>query len=120
MSCVSLMALPFVSFFGRILDEQNGHHNILPPLEHIASGFVGVVLIQIRPSADRITCGVNGISVIIAPNALSASFTAFATAAAAPAVPASPAPLAPSSVSEVGDTTWPTSMSGISPDTGTR
>ena len=55
--------------------------------------------IQIRPSAVRMTCGVSGISVITAPNGLSASFTAFATAAAAPAVPASPAPFAPSSVS---------------------
>ena len=42
------------------------------------------------------------------------------TAAAAPAVPASPAPLAPSSVSCVGDTTWPISISGISPDIGTK
>src|ERR1039458_1154411 len=82
--------------------------------------FCRLVLVQIRPSAVRITCGVNGISVIIARNGLSASFTAFATAAAAPAVPASPAPLAPNSVSAVGDTTWPTSISGISPDIGTR
>ena len=41
-------------------------------------------------------------------------------AAAAPAVPASPAPVAPSSDSAVGDTTWPTSMSGISAAIGTR
>ena len=75
---------------------------------------------QIRPSAVSTTCGVSGISVMVAPNGRSASFTAFATAAAAPAVPASPAPLAPSSVSDVGDTTWLTSISGISPDIGTR
>ena len=82
--------------------------------------FTGVVLGQIRPSADRISCGVRGISVMTAPNGRNASFTAFDTAAAAPAVPASPAPLAPSSVSNVGETTCPTSISGISPDIGTR
>ncbi len=81
---------------------------------------IQVSSVQIRPSAVRMTCGVSGISVMIAPNGLSASLTALATAAAAPAVPASPAPLAPSSVSSVGDTTWPTSISGISPDIGTR
>src|SRR3984893_9845406 len=91
----------------------------LLPLD-ILFGFIGLVLVHIRPSAVRITCGVNGISVITAPNGLSASFTAFATAAAAPPLPDAPAPLAPNSVSSVGDTTCPTSMSGISPDIGTR
>src|ERR1700676_1175035 len=82
--------------------------------------FCRVVFVQIRPSAVRITRGVNGISVIIAPNGFSASFTALATAAAAAAVPGPPAPFAPNSVSHVGDTTRPTSISGISPDIGTR
>src|SRR6266481_1241086 len=82
--------------------------------------FADGVFAQIRPRAVRITCGVKGISVILVLNGLSASLTALATAAAAPAVPASPAPLAPNSLSSVGDTTWPTSISGISPDIGTR
>src|SRR5205823_7075319 len=85
-------------------------------LEHDQVGFGD----QIRASAVRITCGVSGISVTTVPNGLSASLTALATAAAAPAVPASPAPLAPNSVSAVGDTTWPTSISGISAAIGTR
>ena len=68
------------------------------------SGFAAR-FVQIRLSAVKITSGVSGISVIIAPKGFRASFTALATAAAAPAVPASPAPFAPSSVSAVGDTT---------------
>src|ERR1700722_2452464 len=83
-------------------------------------GFLVSDLVQNRPNADRLTCGVSVISVIIVSKGLSASLTALSTAAAAPAVPASPAPLAPSSVSSVGDTTWPTSISGISPAIGTR
>ena len=82
--------------------------------------FAGAVPFKFAPSRVRMTCGVSGISDIMTPNGRSASFTALATAAAAAAVPASPAPLAPSSVSAVGDTTWATSMSGISPDIGTR
>src|ERR1700732_5612038 len=57
--------------------------------------FCRPVLVQIRPSAVRITCGVSGISVIIAPNGFSASFTALATAAAGAAAAAPPAPLVP-------------------------
>jgi hypothetical protein len=50
----------------------------------------------------------------------SASLMAFITAPGAPAVPASPTPLAPSSYCFVGVSTWPQTMSGISPDIGTR
>src|SRR6202000_1653499 len=107
--------------FCGILDEQRGHHNILDSVQSFTFGRVSLpTLGQIRPNAARTIRGVNGISVMIAPNGVSASFTAFETAAAAPAVPASPAPLAPSSVSAVGDTTWLISISGISPDIGTR
>ncbi len=45
---------------------------------------------------------------------------ALTTAAGRPAVPASPAPLAPISDEAVAETTWATSMSGISPAMGTR
>src|SRR5437868_14780314 len=99
-----------------LLDVDVGHDSFggLVEYDQVASAD------QLRPSAVRITCGVSGISVTIVPNGLSASLTALVTAAAAPAVPASPAPFAPSSLSAVGDTTWSTSISGISPGIGTR
>src|SRR5712671_2842566 len=79
------------------------------------------IINQILPRAARMRSGVTGISrMVFAPSGRSASLTALTTHPGAPAVPASPAPLAPSSESAVGDTTWPTSMSGISPAIGTR
>src|SRR6202795_4941597 len=72
-------------------------------------------------NARNTSSGVTGICVMtLAPSGRSASFMAFMMQAGAPAVPASPAPLAPSSESAVGVTTWPISMSGISPAMGTR
>src|SRR6202035_4671163 len=72
-------------------------------------------------SARNTSSGVSGIRAMgAAPSGRNASFTAFMMQAGAPAVPASPAPLAPSSESAVGVTTWPISMSGISPAIGTR
>jgi hypothetical protein len=64
--------------------------------------------------------GVNGCANTLAPSGRSASLMAFMMAAGAPAVPASPAPFAPSRDYLVGVSTWPTSMSGISADIGTR
>src|SRR2546428_259233 len=69
----------------------------------------------IFPSARRTTRGVMGVSATLAPSGASASFTALRTAAGAPTTPDSPTPLAPSGDMRVGVSTWPQTISGISP-----
>src|SRR6202023_3527473 len=71
--------------------------------------FCWRIPVQIRPKDVRITCAVNGISVIIPPCGTNASLAALATWASPPAVRGSPAPLPRSSGSKVGDATCPSS-----------
>src|SRR5262249_45431419 len=131
-------APPVLEFLRGLGDRSFAHFDIHPRLQssvlrcdppepraRVDCGATGKIRPRkkgyIRPSACRMRCGVNGISVSgRAPSGRSASLMAFITAPGAPAVPASPAPLAPNSESAVGVTTCPTSMSGISAAIGTK
>src|SRR6185503_14057661 len=91
------------------------HALVAPAADELGNGFH-----RTFPSAFRILSGVNGIAVTRALSGSSASLMAFITAPGAPAVPASPTPFAPSCDCLVGVSTCAQTMSGISPDIGTR